>query len=544
MESNLNNNKKKTGNIEIGLMVVSVAILALFIILMVAKPDATLNAIDGFFWKMISVLGPFFEVFGAATFIIAIYLGVGKYGKVRLGDCKPEYSTYSYIAMMLLASLASAALYWSFTEWASYYEAPGLGMEPHSTEATESALGYQFFHWGFSMQAMYTVLGVAIAYGVYVRKVKSFQTSAVCCAMMGEKIGDSTKTVVGKVIDFCVIFGILGGLSSSLGLAVPLAAGGLNKLFGMEATAIVQIGVIVVIAIVYIIMAIVGMDRGMKVVSNLATYICIAFLLYVLFAGPTTFILKNIVNTFGHMIEKYPRMMLFTDPIENTGFAEGWTIYFIAFYLNYLAMMGIFVAKVSKGRTIREVAAATILGITTGSIFLFGINGSFSIKAFLDGDVDVVGLVNSGVGDSAIYQIMDVLPLGGTLLPVVILILIVCFVAPSMDSASLALAETVTKSGTPKMAVRIFWCVLLAVIPMCIILSGAGFTPIKYLAIIISVPFLVIMVGVEIGLFKWLKHDTRSGLIAKNIALQEQEKQQEYAEHKNAAEHADVTAAE
>ena len=541
MESNLNNNKKKTGNIEIGLMVVSVAILALFIILMVAKPDATLNAIDGFFWKMISVLGPFFEVFGAATFIIAIYLGVGKYGKVRLGDCKPEYSTYSYIAMMLLASLASAALYWSFTEWASYYEAPGLGMEPHSTEATESALGYQFFHWGFSMQAMYTVLGVAIAYGVYVRKVKSFQTSAVCCAMMGEKIGDSTKTVVGKVIDFCVIFGILGGLSSSLGLAVPLAAGGLNKLFGMEATAIVQIGVIVVIAIVYIIMAIVGMDRGMKVVSNLATYICIAFLLYVLFTGPTTFILKNIVNTFGHMIEKYPRMMLFTDPIENTGFAEGWTIYFIAFYLNYLAMMGIFVAKVSKGRTIREVAAATILGITTGSIFLFGINGSFSIKAFLDGDVDVVGLVNSGVGDSAIYQIMDVLPLGGTLLPVAILILIVCFVAPSMDSASLALAETVTKSGTPKMAVRIFWCVLLAVIPMCIILSGAGFTPIKYLAIIISVPFLVIMVGVEIGLFKWLKHDTRSGLIAKNIALQEQEKQQEY---ENAAEHADVTAAE
>ena len=312
----------------------------------------------------------------------------------------------------------------------------------------------------------------------------------------------------------------------------------------MEATAIVQIGVIVVIAIVYIIMAIVGMDRGMKVVSNLATYICIAFLLYVLFTGPTTFILKNIVNTFGHMIEKYPRMMLFTDPIENTGFAEGWTIYFIAFYLNYLAMMGIFVAKVSKGRTIREVAAATILGITTGSIFLFGINGSFSIKAFLDGDVDVVGLVNSGVGDSAIYQIMDVLPLGGTLLPVAILILIVCFVAPSMDSASLALAETVTKSGTPKMAVRIFWCVLLAVIPMCIILSGAGFTPIKYLAIIISVPFLVIMVGVEIGLFKWLKHDTRSGLIAKNIALQEQEKQQEYAEHKNAAEHADVTAAE
>lgn len=521
-----NNNRK---NVEVGLIIVSVAILVIFVIFMIVKSEATLESISGFFWKMIAVLGPFIEVFGFIMFILAIYLGVGKYGKVRMGDCKPEYSTYSYIAMMLLASLASAALYWSFTEWAFYYESPGLGMEPRSTEALESAIGYQFFHWGFSMQALYTILGVAIAYGVYVRKVKSFQTSAICCAMMGEKVGAGPKTALGKIIDFCVIFGILAGLSSTLGLAVPLSTGGLSKLFGLEATMVVQIGVIVIIAIVYISMAIVGINRGMKVVSNLATYICIAFLLYVLFFGPTTFILKNIVNSFGHLIDKMPRMMLFTDPVEGKGFAEGWTMYFIAFYLNYLAMMGIFIAKVSKGRTIREIAVATILGITAGSIFLFGVNGSFSINTFLTGKVDVVDLVNSGVGDAAIYQIIDVLPLGGTLLPVAILVLIICFVAPSMDSASLALAETVTKGGAPKMTIRIFWCILLAVIPMCIILSGAGFTPIKYIAIIVSIPFLVIMIGVAIGLFKWLKEDNQNGLHAENIALQEEERKKEFA---------------
>lgn len=528
MENNLNN-KKKNGNIEVGLIVVSVALLGLFIVLMIAIPNATLDAITNFFNTMIAGLGPFFEVFTFVTFLIAIYLGIGKYGKVRLGDCKPEYSTFSYIAMMLLASLASAALYWSFTEWANYYEGPGLGMEPHSTEVIESSLGYQFFHWGMSYQAMYTVMGVAIAYGVYVRKVSSFQTSAICGAMMGERINPKGKSVIGKIIDFCVIFGILGGLSSSLGLAVPLATSGLNKLWGIDATPVIQIGVIVVIALVYIFTSYLGTNRGMKVISNGAAVLCIAFLLFVLFAGPTSFILRNIVNSFGHMLHNFTRMSLFTDPVNNSGFPEAWTIYFSAFYLNYVAMMGIFIAKVSKGRTIREVAVATILGISAGGWFLFGVDGSFSIKAFLDGEADVVGLVNSGIGDAAVYEILQVLPLGATLLPVVILLLIVGFVAPSMDSASLALAETVTKSGTPKMIIRIFWCILLAVIPMGIILVGADFSSIKYLSIIISAPFLVIIVGMEIGLFKWLKQDDRNGLHAKNIALQEKEKEEELA---------------
>ena len=492
---------------------------------MILNPESTLNAITSFFNVMISGLGPIFEVVAFISFLVGLYFCFGKYGKIRLGNCKPEYSNFSYFAMMLLASLASAALYWSFTEWASYYQAPGLGMEPFSVEALESSLGYQFFHWGIVNQAMYTVMGVAIAYGVYVRKIPSFQTSAVCCAMLGEKV--KGKTAIGKVIDFLVIFGILGALSSSLGLAVPLATGGLKQLFGIEATPPVQIGIIAFIAVVYSITAYLGTAKGMQVISNITSVVCVFFLLYVLFMGPTTFILKNIVNSMGHMIEKLPRMSLFTDPINNTGFPEAWTIYFVAFYLNYVAMMGIFIAKVSKGRTIREVAVYTMFIMTAGGIGIFGINGSFSIFTHLSGEVDVVGLVNSGVGDAAIYGIMSVLPLGKTLLPFLILVLIVGFVAPSMDSASLALAETVTKRGTPKMALRLFFCILLAVIPMSIILVGAEFTAIKNIAIIISAPFLIILAGTMIGLLKWLKHDERSGLHAEILAIQEAEEKQE-----------------
>lgn len=512
---------KKSNNVEYGLIITSVLVLAVFIIFMVLNPESTVSGIGTAFNKMISVMGPVFELVAFGTFLIGLYLGLGKYGKVRLGNCKPEYSTFSYVAMMLLASLASAALYWSFTEWACYFEAPGLGMEPRSLRALESSLGYQFFHWGMVNQAMYTVMGVAIAYGVYVRKVKSFQTSAICSAMLGENV--KGKTAIGKIIDFLVIFGILGALSSSLGLAVPMATAGLRKLFGIEATPVVQIGVIVVIACVYTFTAYLGTQKGMKVLSNAAAILCGVFLLYVLLAGPTTFIMKNIVNSLGYMIQDLPRMSLFTDPIQETGFPESWTIYFIAFYLNYVALMGIFIAKVSKGRTIREVAVSTIFGMTAGGWFIFGIDGSFSIKSFLDGEVDVVSLVNSGVGDAAIFEILEVLPLGATLLPIVVLFLIIGFVAPSMDSASLALAETVTKSGTPKMALRVFWCILLAIIPMAIILTGSGFDAIKQVAILISAPFMVILIGVEIGLFKWLKADDISGLHAENIAIREAE---------------------
>lgn len=513
--------KRDRSNVEVGIIVASVVVLTVFIIFMVLNAEQTLNTIEKFFTLMISGLGPFFEVVAFVIFLFALYLGFGKYGKIRLGDCEPEYSNFSYFAMMLLASLASAALYWSFTEWASYYQSPGLGMVPESVEAMESSLGYQFFHWGVVNQAMYTVMGVAIAYGVYVRKLKSFQTSNVCCAMLGEKV--KGKSAIGKVIDFLVIFGILGALSSSLGLAVPLATGGLKVLFGWEPTPILQIGVIAFIAVVYTITSYLGTKRGMQVISNIASVVCVFFLLYVLVFGPTGFILKNIVNSLGHMISKLPRMALFTDPIAQTGFPENWTIYFVAFYLNYVAMMGIFIAKVSKGRTIREVAIYTIFIMTAGSICIFGINGSFSIFSHLNGDVDVIGLVHSGVGDAAIYQILSVLPLGKSLLPFLILVLIVGFVAPSMDSASLSLAETVTKRGTPAMVLRLFFCILLAIIPMSIILVGAEFTAIKQIAIIISAPFLFILSGTAVGLLKWLRQDEFSGVHKRNIELQRKE---------------------
>lgn len=495
---------KTKKNVETSLMITSVVAVGVFVVFMILYPNETTKYLQIIFDNVVSLIGPLLQIVFLITFILALYLAFGKYGNIRLGNEKPEYSMFSYISMMLLASLASAALYWSFTEWAFYYQSPGLGMEPFSSEALETSIGYQFFHWGITNQSVYTIMGVAIAYAVYVKKSPSFQLSAVCTSMM--KGTDKKKKIIGKGIDFCVIFGILGGLSSSLGLAVPLVMSGLRKLFGINDTHVVQLGVIGVITLVYVIMVLCGTNKGMKIVSNGAALLSIVFLTFVLLAGPTTFIIKNIVNSLGFMSQNLIEMSLYTDPIRNTGFVEQWTIYFEAFYLNYVAMMGIFIAKISKGRTIRQVAVATLFGISAGGWLLFGINGSFSIKAFLDGE-NVVGVINSGVGDYAVYEIIETLPLGGTLLPIVILLLVIGFIAPSMDSASLALAQTVTREGEPKIIIRLFWCIMLAVIPMCVILTDTSFDAIKQLSIIISIPFVFVLIMVEIGLFKWLKQE-------------------------------------
>lgn len=296
-------------------------------------------------------------------------------------------------------------------------------------------------------------------------------------------------------------------MSSSLGLAVPLVTAGISSLTNINITPAIEIGVILVITIVYIIMAYVGTEKGMKLVSNTTTIVCICFLIFILFSGPTSFILKNIINSLGFMIQNSSRMALFTDPINNSGFPEVWTIYFEAFYLNYVAMMGVFIAKISKGRTIREMAFATLLGISIGGWILVGINGSFSMKIHLDGIVDVVKLATSGIGEVAIYEIIKSLPLGATILPIIMILLVIGFVAPSLDSASLALTETVTISGKPKKFIRLFWCIVLSIIPMSIILTKSDFQAIKHLSIIVSIPFLFILCFIEIGLYRWLKKD-------------------------------------
>ena len=479
-----------------------------FVFFLARYPAQMLAGVNDAFLGATKIFSVPLMLFTFVTTVLAFYLAFGKYGSIRLGEGKPEYSNFSYIPMMALAPLASAAVYWSFTEWAAYYEAPGIHLEPYSVEALEASLGYSFFHWGFATQGPYVLAGVAVAYAVYNKEVSFIKISTVCECMMGDF---KYKKIIGKLIDISVVFCIIGAAGCTLGLAVPLETGALKQVFGVETTFAVQVGVVLVIAAIFTFTSFLGMERGKKTISNLAAGLCILFLLYILFAGPTNFILKNFISSLGWMGDKYLRMSFFTDPIENSGFPEQWTLFFQAFCLTYTGLMGIFIAKVSKGRTIKEVSLCCLLGISISVWVLFAIDGGYSIYAQTQGIVSVTDILSKGGGQDLVYGVIETLPGGKKGLPFVMLVMIAGFVASSLDSASFSLAQTVTskldRSGNVSTGLRIACCLVLTMVPLSVMFVKADFSALKSLAILVSIPFMFVMIFMEIVLFKWLRED-------------------------------------
>ncbi|MCD8148708.1 MAG: BCCT family transporter [Clostridiales bacterium] len=498
--------KKKKMKINLGMTIVSVALVFAFVIFMALKPDAALSGVNTLFNFCTDIFGVPLMLFTFITFLLSLYLIFSKYGDIKLGEGKPEYSNFSYISMMALAALASAALYWSFTEWGYYYMEPGLHLEPYSVEAAENSLAYAFFHWGFATQAPYVLCGCAIGYAVYNRKVKLMKVSSVCEYMLGNF---KWKKPLCKLIDLSVIFCIVGALGCTLGLAVPLGTGALKQVFGIETTFPVQLGVVIFIGVVFTITSFVGIDKGMQRISTFSSGLCIAFLIYVLIAGPTKFIVENFFSSVALMFNNYLKMSFFTDPITQSGFKEEWTLFFQAFALTYTAMMGIFVAKISKGRTIRQVSACCLLGVSISVWVLFGIDGGFAMNAELNGLISVTDLLGSGAGQDLVYSVIAILPGGLKLLPIIMMVIIVGFVASSLDSASFSLAQTTSSNedGKVNRGMRIFWCFILVLVPVVIMFVGADFSALKSLAIIVSIPFMFVVIFMEVKLFRWLKQD-------------------------------------
>lgn len=499
--------KKKIG-VNLTVTLTSLIAVILLVSSIVFRPEVTLRAVNTAFDFATQFFGVPLMLFTFITTVLAVYLAFGKYGNIKLGDCEPEFSTVSYITMMASAALASAAVYWSFTEWAQYYMKPGLGIEPCSLEAAEISLGYSFFHWGFATQAPYVLTGVAIGYAVYNRKVKFMNVSSVCEHMMGNF---KYKKILGTVIDISVVFCVVAALGCSLGLAVPLCTGALKQVFGIKTTFIVQICVVLVIATVFSITSFLGVNKGMKRISSFATTLCILFLAYLLVVGPTGFIIENLFSSLAWMGDKYLRMSFFTDPIAQTGFTEEWTTFFQAFCLTYTAMMGIFVAKISKGRTIRQVSLSCLLGVSIGVWMLFAVDGGLAMNAEFTGAISVTDILATGAGQDLIYKVVELVPGGTKVVPVVMLLFIGGFVASNLDSASFSLAQTTTlktdDQGNVNKGMRLMWCAVLTLVPLSMMFAGADFSALKSIAILASIPFMFVVIFMEFVLFRWLRED-------------------------------------
>lgn len=485
--------------------VVCIILVAVFVFFMCFKPDATLNVVNMVFDAVTAVMGVPILWFVFIGLFLSLYLAFSKHGNVKLGEGKPEYSMFSYVAMMMCAALAATAVYYSFVEWSFYYADPAFSIEPYSQEAAELSLPYAFFHWGFAVQVIFVLTAVSLAYGYHVKKVPLLRVSAICESMMGDF---RHKKKLGRLIDALTILSIVGGMGVSLGVGVPLISAGIGKIFGIEVTFTTNVIVLILVAVVFSITSIIGIEKGMKKLSDLTMYLAILMIAFIFIAGPTQFIVKEFTYGVGKMITNYVDMSLFTDPIGNSGFPELNTIFLFTLALNYAALMGIFITKISKGRTIREMILTCLGGISVGTWVMFGINGGFGLNAELTGEYALSKATDLQAG---LFDLLGMLPGGQVVIPVVFTLVTLGFLATSMDSASFTLAVSATKQldekGNPNSKFRLVWCVVLALVPLSIMFAGAPFTAIKTICIVLSVPFLFIIIGMLIGLFKWFKED-------------------------------------
>lgn len=467
-------------------------------------PEEGARWIDSAKTFMTDKLGFLYLVLGIAAFFFMVYIIFSDIGQIKLGDTdeKPEFATASWAAMLFCGGIGASILYWGTIEWAYYYQNPPFQLEAGSEEAIRWAATYGIFHWGPVAWSIYLIPALPIAYFFYVRKQPVLKVSSALMPVIGEARSHGR---LGKFIDVLFIFGLLGGAATTLGLAAPLINEGISYLFGIPSTTVTQIGVLLLCTILFAYSSYKGMDEGIKVLSNINFWGALALLAYILLAGPTLFMLETGLDSIGRMLSNFFVMATWAEPFggygtfEDTHFPQDWTIFYWAWWLVFAPSMGLFVARISRGRTIRQMVSGSIFFGSLGCALYFMILGNFGLSLQLSGQLDVISILNKQGATVAIFSILEQLPMS-TMVIAVFTILCIIFTATTFDSISFILASVVQNNVTedPLRWNRLFWAITLSFMPSVLMFMG-GLATLQTAAIVGGLPLLVIAVMLMIS---------------------------------------------
>jgi len=450
-------------------------------------------------------LGILYLLAAVGTVGFLAWLGLSRFGNVRLGDDEVEFSQTSWIAMLFCAGIGAGLMYWCVIEWTYYYEAPPFGVAARSVEAAEWASTYGMFHWGITAWAFYCLPTLAIAYPYYNHKLDILRFSVSChWFLQGNQHGP-----VARVIDFCFMVAMIAGAATGLGFSTPMIAECLTWLFGIEHTYRLEVIVMAVCVSLFVISVWLGLRKGIKRLSDINLMLAIGLLLFVLLAGPTLFLVKTSLNGLGLMAQNFVRMNFWTDPFTESGFVESWTVFYWAWWVAFAPYVGLFVTRISRGRTIRQVITGMLVFGSLGCWVFYMIIGNYSMFLQLQGIVDVLTIIKSVDGSAAIVATLQAMPWAPAVITVFTIMSIV-FAATTYDSASYTLASSATlhlASGEdPARWHRVFWAFALAVMPVTLLFVG-GLKTIQVMLLITSTPLLLIGVFMSYALVKSLQHD-------------------------------------
>jgi BCCT family betaine/carnitine transporter len=483
-----------------------VAIIFFVCIPLVLAPEQGGLVMEAMYEYIATEFGIAYLIAGVVCIGFLIWLASSRYGKVKLGTAedKPEFSTLSWTAMLFCAGVGAGLMYWCGTEWAYYYQSPPFGTEALSTEAAEWASTYGMFHWGLSAWAFYCLSTVAIAYPYYVKKLDFLRFSGSCHHFLqGREHG-----AVARFIDFLFMIALLGGAATSLGLAVPMIAECIARVIGINRDFSLDVMVVILCMCLFAVSVWLGLKKGIKKLSDINMMMAFGLLAFILVVGPTTFLIKTSINSVGLMAQNFIRMSFWTDPFSNSRFVEDWTIFYWAWWIAYAPFVGLFVTRISRGRTIRQVITGMLMYGSLGGWLFYMIIGNYSLSLELEGIVSITDIVNAPDGnEKAIVAMFEQLPFA-TLVIAIFSIVSLIFAATTYDSASYILASGATlhlRAGDdPARWHRVFWAFALGLLPVALMFIG-GRRVLQVTLLIVSAPILIIGIVMSVSLMRSLR---------------------------------------
>ena len=448
--------------------------------------------------------GWYYIALATAVLLFVLFLGFSRYGRVRLGPehSKPEFSTGAWAAMLFAAGIGTDLIFYSVYEPAIQYLSPP-SIEGGTVEAARQGTVWTLFHYGLSGWGMYAMMGMALAYFAYRMNLPLAVRSALY-PLIGKRIDGP----IGNTVDIAAVLGTIFGVATSLGIGVVSLNVGLNVVFGMPVGLTVQISLIVLAVAIATVSATTGVDKGIKLISIINVFLAIALVVFILVTGRTAQLLNATVLNVGDYVSSFPDLTMQTFPFEdNTEWMGLWTLFFWAWWIAWSAFVGLFLARISRGRTIRQFVAGTMIIPFSYIVMWVSIFGNAAIDEIRSGNTQFQSVITDATGpDQGLWALLREYPAFPVVASLAIFVGLLFYVT-SADSGALVMANLSSRLRTANddagPGLRIFWAVATGALTLSILAAG-GIYALQYATIIIGLPFAFVMVAVMWGLWKAL----------------------------------------
>lgn len=470
----------------------------------ILDPQAMTGAAIGMVDFVLASTGWMYLALCTAFLFLSAWLALGKYGKVRLGpdDSTPEFSTVSWLAMLFAGGMGAGLVFWGVAEPLTHFAHPPGDVTPSSAESARLSMVLANLHWGLHAWAIYGTCALVLAYFIFRKGMPGLVSTPIRATL---REGPGTRAL-GLSSDVIATFAVVFGLAGSLVMGVLQVRAGITDVFGIAATTEVSVLILAVLTVAFLTSASTGLGQGIKILSNINMALVVALMLVVLAIGPTAYVMEAFVNAIGDYVSALPsysfRLLSYENQMEWT---SAWTLTYLIWWVAWGPFVGIFIARISRGRTIREFVTGVVLLPTLFSLFWFAVLGGTGIWIELEGGGGLAEIVASDTA-AALFAFFDYLPLG-SIMAFVALFLIFIFLVTSADSGTFVISMMTSEGRlNPSTPIKLAWGVAIALLTLAILFSGSVEVA-KAMAIFGAVPFTLILMIQIVGFLRALREE-------------------------------------